>query len=123
MDKKTQSQSESDLTEALFKEGEIYKPSKDIVEKANVKNYKETVKYAKENPEKFWEEAAEELEWFKKWDKVFDPSEKPFYKWFTGGKCNIVQNAINKHLTANPNRTAIIWENENGNSQKLTYLE
>jgi len=124
MDKKTQSQSEEgDLTEALFKEGEIYKPSKDVLEKANLKNYDETVKYAKENPEKFWEEAAEKLEWFKKWNKVFDPSNKPFYKWFIGGKCNIIQNALDKHLKTKGNKTAIIWENERGVSRKLTYSE
>ncbi len=58
---------------------------------------------------------AEELEWFQKWDKVLDDSNKPFFKWFTGAKTNIVHNCIDRHLkTYRKNKLALIWESEDG---------
>ena len=46
-----------------------------------------------ENPEKFWEEAAKDITWYKEPDKVLDSSNAPFYKWFPGGKMNTCYNA------------------------------
>ena len=77
---------------------EIFNPSKEITENANVKKYDKLYKYSIENREKFWAEQAEQLDWYKKWDKVLDDSSKPFYKWFTGGKTNIVANAIDRQI-------------------------
>ena len=67
-------------------DSEIFHPSKEIIENALIKDYESMYKYSIENREKFWEEQADNLEWFKKWDKVLDASEAPFYKWYTGGK-------------------------------------
>jgi propionyl-CoA synthetase len=50
------------------------------------------------DPEGFWAEAAEELHWYKKWDKVLDDSKKPFYRWFAGGEVNTCYNAIDRHI-------------------------
>ena len=101
---------------------EIFNPSKEITESANVKEYDKMYKYSIDNREKYWAEQAENLEWFKKWDKVLDDNNKPFYKWYTGGKINIVHNAIDRHLkTWRRNKLAIIWEGEPGDVRTFSY--
>ena len=101
---------------------EIFNPPKEITKAVNVKEYDKMYKYSIENREKFWAEQAEKLEWYKKWDKVLDDSEKPFYKWYTGGKINIVQNAIDRHLkTWRRNKLALIWEGEPGDVKTFSY--
>jgi len=100
----------------------MYFPSEDIISQANVKEYENLYRYSIENRDEFWAEQAGHLEWFKKWDKVVDETDKPFYKWFAGGKINIVHNAIDRHLkTANRNKLAIIWEGENGDVRTFSY--
>ncbi len=100
----------------------MYYPTDDIIDQANVKEYEKRYQSSIENPESFWAEQAENLVWYKKWDKVLDDSDKPFYKWFQGGKINIVHNAIDRHLkTANRNKLAIIWEGENGDVTTFSY--
>jgi len=101
---------------------EFYKPSQSVIEQANVKEYDEQYKRSIEDPQAYWAEQAEELEWYKKWDKVLDDSNPPFYKWFTGGKINIIHNAIDRHLTTErKNKLAIIWEGEPGDVRTFTY--
>jgi propionyl-CoA synthetase len=51
-----------------------------------------------DKPEEFWGEAAEDLVWFKRWDKVLDNSESPFTKWFVGGELNTCYNCIDRHV-------------------------
>lgn len=50
------------------------------------------------NPDEFWAAAAEDCHWYKKWDKVLDDSNKPFYRWFTGGEINTCYNALDFHI-------------------------
>ena len=50
------------------------------------------------DPDGFWGEAAETCFWYKKWDKVLDDSNKPFYRWFTGGETNTCYNALDFHI-------------------------
>ncbi|MBW1897351.1 MAG: acetate--CoA ligase, partial [Deltaproteobacteria bacterium] len=72
--------------------------------------------------EGFWEEAAEDLHWFKKWDTVLNRSEAPFFKWFEGGKTNIAYNALDRHInTHRKNKVAIIHEKESGERERMTY--
>ncbi len=64
------------------------------------------------------------MDWYKKWDKVLDDSKKPFYKWFTGAKTNIVLNALDRHIgTEVENKIAIISEQEIGKKRTLTYKQ
>jgi len=101
---------------------DMYFPSEDILDQANVKEYENLYRYSIEHRDEFWAEQAGHLEWYKKWDKVLDDTNKPFYKWFQGGKINIVHNAIDRHLkTANRNKLAIIWEGENGDVRTFSY--
>ncbi len=51
-----------------------------------------------EDPEGFWGEAAEDIHWYRKWDKVLDESRKPFYRWFAGGVTNTCYNALDRHV-------------------------
>ena len=96
-------------------EQEFYYPSEAIRAAANVPEYEALYRYSIENPEGFWGERASELDWFKPWDKVLDNSNAPFFQWFTGGKVNIVANAIDRHLkTWRRNKLALIWEGEPG---------
>jgi acetyl-CoA synthetase len=101
----------------------FYYPSKEIIRHANVKDYESIYRKSVEDREGFWAEEAKKLNWYKKWDKVLDDSNKPFYKWFTGGKINIVYNAIDRHLKSSTrNKIAIIWEGEPGDHRTLSYF-
>jgi len=100
-------------------EGEVYFPSEEVIAQANVKDWDELARQAKVDLPRFWGERAEELEWYQKWDKVLDDGNKPFYKWFVGGKVNIVHNAVDRHLkTARKNKLALIWESEDGKESR-----
>ncbi len=109
----------------------MYHPSKDLVENANVtaymrskglSSYDELYKWSTANPEEFWADQANELEWFQTWDKVLDESNAPFFQWFVGGKTNIIHNAIDRHVkTWRRNKLAMIWEGEDGSSRTYSY--
>ena len=60
--------------------------------------YDEVYARAMQDPESFWAAAAEAIHWEKRWDRVFDDSRKPFYRWFTGGVLNTCYNALDVHV-------------------------
>ena len=102
--------------------GEWYHPSDDIVKNANVPDYDAVYQEAKDDLEAFWTKRAETLEWYQKWDKVVDRDNAPFYKWFVGGKTNLVLNALDRHVkTWRKNKLAFIWEGENGDKVTMSY--
>ena len=99
--------------------GEVYYPSPQVVEQARLKDWDKLAKSARRDLKGFWESEAKELEWFSKWKKVLDDSKKPFFKWFTGAKVNIVHNAVDRHLkTYRKNKLALIWESEDGKDHR-----
>ncbi len=101
---------------------EFYYPSQEVKDSAHIKEYESLYDYSIKNRKKFWAEQAENLDWFRKWDRVLDDSQKPFYKWFSGGKINIVHNAIDRHLkTHRKNKLALIWEGEPGDVRTFSY--
>jgi len=74
------------------------------------------------DPDSFWSGIADELHWFRKWDRVLNEDEAPFFKWFEGGKTNIAYNCIDRHLDGPiRNKAALIWEGEPGDRRVLTY--
>lgn len=100
-------------------EGDVYYPSEEVLAQATVKDWNELARQAATDLPRFWAERAEELEWYQKWDKVLDDSAKPFFKWFSGAKVNIVHNCIDRHLkTWRKNKLALIWESEDGKDQR-----
>jgi len=101
---------------------ELYAPSPDVAAQANVKNYEELARWAERDLEGFWAAQAEQFVWFQQWDRVLDDSNKPFYKWFVGGKTNIVHNCLDRHLTTwRRNKLALIWEGEDGDLRTFSY--
>jgi len=117
-------QTSREMTEVLVQNQKLYQPSRAILKTARVKDYQGMLKKARRNPVKFWAEAANDIHWFKKWDKVFDDSHKPFYQWFAGAKTNLAYNALDRHIgTPVANKTAIFWEDESGRSRRYSYLE
>jgi len=104
-------------------EKKVFKPNYMLVEEAHVKNWEAEIEKGKDL-EKYWGEKAEQFEWFQKWDKVLDESQKPFYKWFTNGKINLAYNAVDRWIhTDKRNQVAILYANERGDERKLTYYE
>ncbi len=99
-----------------------YHPSKDVIKKAIIKDYEKHYQKSIKDREGYWAEEASKLDWFEKWDTVLDSSKKPFYKWFVGGKINIIQNAIDRHLQNwRRNKLALIWEGEPGDLRTFSY--
>jgi len=89
-------------------------------------DYQQEYKQSVENPEAFWGEQAEQFTWQKKWDKVLDWNfTEPNVKWFAGGKLNITENCLDRHLAKKGKQTAILWESNDPNeaSRKITYEE
>ncbi len=73
--------------------------------------YQTMYKKSVEDPEAFWGEVAQEFEWKKPWTRVLDWNfEEPKIKWFVGGKMNITENLLDRHVRERPNQPAIIWE-------------
>ncbi|MEA2014871.1 MAG: propionyl-CoA synthetase [Thermodesulfobacteriota bacterium] len=77
------------------------------------------------HPDEFWGEAAESIQWETKWDTVLDDSNKPFYKWFVGGKLNTCYNALDYHVhNGREEQTAIIYDSPVTDTvKKITYSE
>ncbi|MCU0441328.1 MAG: acetate--CoA ligase [Bacteroidia bacterium] len=76
--------------------------------------YKEAYRKSIENPEQFWGEIADQFTWHQKWDKVLDWNfTEPKVEWFKGGKLNITENCIDRHLATRGEDPAIIWEPNN----------
>src|SRR5689334_7503292 len=79
-----------------------------------------------DDPEKFWAEKASSFLWRKKWDNVLEWNfREPDVKWFIGGKLNITENCIDRHLEKKSGQAAIIWEpnNPQEKSRTITYGE
>jgi acetyl-CoA synthetase len=76
-----------------------------------IQDYEKVYKRSVDDPEGFWSEIASEFKWRKKWDSVLSwDFNKPEVKWFIGGKLNITENCLDRHLASRANQTAIIWE-------------
>ena len=90
------------------------------------KKYKEDYQESVEDPGKFWGKIAESFLWRKKWDTVLESDmANADVKWFQGGKLNITENCLDRHLEKNGNKTAIIWEpnNPDEESRYITYRQ
>lgn len=85
-------------------------------------HYQEVYQKSIDAPEAFWEEQAQSFTWRKKWKQVLDwDFKKPSVKWFVGGKLNITENCLDRHLETKGNQTAIIWEPNEPGEATVTY--
>ncbi len=87
--------------------------------------YDEVFQRSINDPEGFWADAADNIDWYKKWDRVLDDSNKPFYRWFAGGELNTCYNALDRHIeNGRAEQTALIYDSPvTGQIRKFTYSE
>ena len=87
--------------------------------------YSEMYERSISHPGDFWGEAAEALQWEKKWDTVLDDTGKPFYRWFAGGEMNTCYNAVDFHVkSGRGDQKAIIYDSPvTGTIRNITYAE
>ena len=91
-----------------------------------IEEYHAVYKKSVEDPKGFWADIASRFHWQKKWDTVLDwDFVNPNIQWFTGGKLNITENCLDRHIAERGDKTAIIWEPNNPNEEvkTLTYKE
>jgi len=112
--------------ESVNKEDRVFNPSDEIVKNANVsgmKSYDALVNKFKNDYQGTWSELAKELLiWNKPFTKILNDEDAPFYKWFEDGKINASYNCLDRHLKTQPNKTAIIFEADDGKVTSVTYL-
>ena len=93
----------------------------------DLEEYWQVYRKSVQNPERFWEEIADEhFLWRKRWDKVLTwDFSKPEVKWFEGAKLNITENCLDRHLVTRANKTAILFEpnNPDEEAQHITYKD
>ena len=100
-----------------------HQDNKDIEITLNGMKLQKVRKDSIENLEQFWSNEANNLLWFKKWDKILDWN-PPFAKWFVGGQLNVSVNCVDRHIdNHHKNKAAIIWQGENGTVQTYTYYQ
>ena len=105
----------------LLQETGTVPPPPHVARQATLQDYEGTYARSMEDPEGFWEGVAQELEWFKPWDKVFQ-WDYPNFQWFLGAQCNITYNCLDRHLdTPTKNKAALIWLSETGEERVFTY--
>ena len=78
------------------------------------------------DPEGFWGDIAGDIHWTKKWDRVLDQSNPPFYRWFSGGECNTCYNAVDRHVAeGRGDQAALIYDSPmtGGTVKTYTYRE
>ena len=112
----------------MMGEKRVFNPPKEFSEKAYIRNlveYKDVYQWSINDPEGFWGEMAGQLDWYKKWDKVLvDDFKEGKHEWFVGGKLNVSQNCLDRHIkTWRKNKAALIWEGDIGDSKVLTYQQ
>ena len=108
--------------EALLLEKRQFVPPKKFSEQANVRD-PSIYRTADRDFEKFWEDFAHELAWYKPWKQVLE-WKPPKAKWFVGGKLNASVNCLDRHVAGpRKNKAALIWEGEPGDQRTLTYRE
>src|SRR5712692_6762218 len=78
---------------------------------------------ARERPDDFWAEAAGQLHWFKKWERVFQ-WDFPVFRWFIGGETNLAYNCLDVHVRRGwGGHTALIYLNERGDRRSFSYAQ
>ena len=101
---------------SMMEESRIFEPSEEIKKQAylSMADYKKLYQKSVDKPDEFWSEMADQLEWFKKWEKVSEwDFNKPELKWFVGGKLNVSYNCLDRHIKAGKgNKAALIWQGE-----------
>ncbi|GAC1618225.1 MAG: acetate--CoA ligase [Ktedonobacteraceae bacterium] len=120
-------------THSFLVEDRTFAPSSDVVNNANItaymkskgfndNDYEAFYEWSLKNRFEFWDDLAKELHWFEPWQTTFEWTNKPFFKWFSGGKFNIVYNCLDRYMET-PTRTKVAyhWEGDDGSTRTITY--
>jgi acetyl-CoA synthetase len=115
---------------SMMAENRVFKPSREFSQAAALKSleeYKALYNWSIKDPEGFWGQVANQLDWCRKWDKFleYDFKDKPEVRYFIGGKINVSYNCLDRHLnTWRKNKAAIIWQGEpDGDTKVYTYQQ
>ena len=113
--------------ESVLHEHRIFPPPPELVQKANISGmdaYRALCAEAERDFNGFWARLARtELLWHKPFTNVLDESNPPFFKWFEDGELNASYNCLDRHLETHPDKTAIIFEADDGTLTQITYKE
>ena len=113
--------------ESILTETRVFEPSAEFVAQANVSGmvaYKALCAKADKDYEGFWADLARDnLSWNTPFTHVLDESHAPFYRWFYDGKLNVSYNCLDRHLADKGNKTAIIFESDDGQVTHVSYSE
>jgi acetyl-CoA synthetase len=111
---------------SMTEETRRFDPPVELSQRARIRSmdqYKVMYRRSLDDPEAFWGDCAQELEWFKKWEKVLEGDFKTGrIKWFSDGKLNASTNCLDRHLKAGrQDQVALLWEAESGENTAYTY--
>ena len=113
--------------ESNMHEDRIFNPSEQTTKNAainSMESYHALCKEADNDYEGFWSKLANELlDWSKPFNRVLDESKAPFYQWFNDGELNASYNCIDRHLEKRANKTAILFEADNGDVTEVSYQD
>ena len=115
--------------QVLARERRTFPPPPEFSEHAYIKSmeqYEQIYRRSMEDPEGFWAEMAEEnIDWFRKWDRVLEYDFGiPEISWFQGAELNVSYNCLDRHLkTWRRNKAALIWEADDGSYRTFTYQQ
>ncbi|MEX2274366.1 MAG: acetate--CoA ligase [Actinomycetota bacterium] len=109
--------------DALLSEKRVFEPSESFQERALISD-RSIYERAERDPVAFWEEQAERLTWFRRWDAAMEWT-PPWVRWFVGGTLNVSYNCLDRHVEAGGgDKVAYHWEGEpDGQSRTITYAQ
>jgi acetyl-CoA synthetase len=115
----------SSTIESVLQENRVFPPDPKFVQQANIAGMPAYLKMCEEADRDFlgfWERLArEELLWHKPFTKVLNDSRAPFFKWFEDGQLNASYNCLDRHLKTQPDKTAIVFEADDGKLTRISY--
>ncbi|PKO62598.1 MAG: acetyl-coenzyme A synthetase, partial [Betaproteobacteria bacterium HGW-Betaproteobacteria-17] len=113
--------------ESILTETRVFPPAGDFVKQANVSGmdaYQALCRQAETDYEGFWaDQARRTIDWNKPFSRTLDESAAPFYKWFDDGELNVSYNCLDRHLATRGDKTALIFEADDGTATQVTYKE
>lgn len=115
-----------DNIQSTLHETRHFPPSAEFLKSSALSSDKLSALYAsaKRDNEAFWaEQARTEIDWQTPFSTTLDSSNAPFYRWFPDGKLNVSYNCLDRQLKNNADKTAIVFEGDAGDVQKITYQE
>ena len=120
-------------TDSILVENRLFPPDPVVAQNSNIMAYMKSkgfddyeafYQWSLKHSFEYWDDLAKELHWFSPWKTTFEWTNKPFFRWFTDGKFNIVYNCLDRYMnTPVQDKVAFYWEGNDGSSRTLTYKD